>query len=424
MLLHTPLLRWRYLFLGLLLISCSPLTPVAKTAEASFVVQTTSTPTLPIPSSTQKLVVTVRPTLPISEAITQTPVATSTYPQIEADLRISYITYLYNGDELLSTKIWVLYPPYRSPQLLYSTGNGNQDHIISPLFWSHNNRQVAFAHFVGDESHFAFSIFDTITKQVISLTEVFAFRIVRPYSNEYDIQWSFDDKWISLEYFDFFQFSNAMIVNIESKKVYSLDYATQDEFAAWSPIIFDEYAYISRKNYPDPGGDVLCIGKAEHIKPLRCTEKFNILNSGNTFSWSNGGQKALITASNDTEFVRYLMLDLNSMQWSPFLTVSEGYSHISRYWSPDDQFIVFYGHGGLHLLNTSDNKPKLNLVSDFERARPVGWLSDGRVLIFQADYGVYTINPHESSDVGLVDDFTTILKDKTLQYQIDIMKNE
>jgi hypothetical protein len=423
MLLHTSSLRWCYLFLGLLLISCHPITPLAMTQGAISETQTTSPPALPMASSTPKSPFTAVPTLLTTEAATQTTLTTSTNPKIDLDLRVSYITYEYdNKNEILTSQFWVLYPPYQSPQLLYRTGDGNQDHIISSVFWSHNNRLAAFAHLAGDQSHIAFSVFDTITQEVYPLSETFS--IDRPFQTQFDVEWSFDDRWLYLEYEDIEQFIHAQIVNIETKETYPLDHSTQDVLTAWSPIVADEFAYISRKDFPNPGGDVICVGKVSQNTPLRCTEKFSVLIGGNTFSWSSDGEKALAVAGNNTKTFRYLLLDLNTMQWKLFLTLSETWLNLSENWSPDNQFIVFYNYNqGLHLLNVSDENPKLIRVSDLESAHPLGWLSDSQVLIFQADYSVYAVNPKDLHNVELVEDFTALLKTKTPIYQIDLMKD-
>lgn len=424
MLLRASSVRWYYLFLSLLLVSCVPITRADNTRHAILGVQTTSSPSLPMTTSKPKSTVTAVPSLLANEAATQTVLSTSTYPTINVDLRVSYITYAYDDrNEILASQFWALYPPYHSPQLLYSTGNGNQAHIVSSVFWSHNNRQAAFAHLVGDQAHIAFSIFDTITQEVHPITKTFS--VEGPFQIQFDIEWSFDDRWLYLEYEDIEQFFHAQIVNTETKEPYPLDHSTQDVLAAWSPVLTDEYAYISRKNYPNLGGDVICVGKAGLNTPLRCTEKFDVLANGNSFSWSSDGEKALVVAGNRAETFSILLLNLNTMQWKPFLTLPGTSLNLSKYWSPDNQFVVFYYYReGLHLLNVSDEKPELIRISDLERVYPLGWLSDGRALIFQSDFSVYAVDPRDSHKVILVEDFTTLPEAKTRIYKIDLMNVE
>lgn len=76
------------------------------------------------------------------------------------------------------------------------------------------------------------------------------------------------------------------------------------------------------------------------------------------------------------------------------------------------------------MLNVSDEKPELIRISDLERVYPLGWLSDGRALIFQSDFSVYAVDPRDFHKVILVENFTTLLETKTRIYKIDLMNVE
>ncbi len=127
-----------------------------------------------------------------------------------------------------------------------------------------------------------------------------------------------------------------------TQNTYSLESLSQDEFTSWSPVVDDEYAYISRPNFPEAGGDLLCIGKIDRDEPVLCIDQFEdySLSSGNQFSWKLDGNNAFILAGNDTG-TYYLEIDFKKNQVTPTISI-DGYQ-LSNFWSPDDRWIVFYG---------------------------------------------------------------------------------
>lgn len=416
--------NWRYIlrfsvFLCIFTIASCSSSGGANSSEQNAFNQETQAPVLQtsnLGKPTEALHTPLAPTfVPLAPTLTNTPQSS------DVALRVSYITTEVDGqNEVVKSQLWVMYPPYNSTQLLYTTKNDKQEYIISPPVWSHGGKQVAFAHLGGDKQHIAFSIFDVEKQQLTQVTDNLASS--DPNNTSYIMKWSSDDQWLYLDYF--LDFSNGQIINAITSKSFKLNSHTQDELLGWSPVIGDQYISISRKNFPNLGGDILCLNRVTDIVPLKCFEDLgHTLLSGNTFSWSADGEKALIIASDSSDKFSYIMLNFNNMDWKPVL-VSE-YFEPFNIWSPNNRWIALAVYRrGIRFLDMRQEHPKLDFVAEVKYPQLLGWLFNDQAMIYQSEYAVYSVTPEETSNSSLIKDFRSVLRDKYKvyrNYSIDIL---
>lgn len=376
----------------------------------------------PVPSAANLVVRTteIQHTSPAFTMASPTQKAASTPGSSDVGLRVSYVTVkLDDRNEVIQSQLWVLYPPYDLPQLLYSTGDGKQDFIISPPVWSHDGKRVAFAQLAGDKRHIAFSVFDIGTKALTQLTDKLEFD--QPFNSKYTVKWSNDDRWLYIDYF--FNFSNGQIVNAASNVSYKMEGRTQDELVGWSPVQYDQYVSISRKDFPDPGGDILCLHQVMKTSPIKCFEDLDYtLLSGDTFSWSADGEKALIVASDDGGKFSYILLNFSDMVWQPIF-VTEYFEPFSI-WSSDNQWVALSAYRrGIRFLNMGQKHPNLDSKLEVEYPRLLGWSLDGQSMVYQNGYTIYSVNPNEPSNSSEIIDFRNLLGETykvSRNYSIDI----
>lgn len=418
--------RWRspfsilIFFLAFVIVSCVPSTPGSP--EQSAVYKATQTAVLPSESPIVKPAETLYPPTETTIVSLSTKTVPRTPQTVDVSFRVSYVTNeLDDQNEVIRSNLWVLYPPYDSTQLLYSTENGKQNNIISSPCWSHDGRRVAFAHLAGDEQHIAFSISDIETKEVTQITSTLAFD--HPFNSSYTIKWSSDDQWLYLDYF--FNFSNGQIVNTMTKESFKLDSRTQDELAGWSPVVGDQYVSMSRKNFPDTDGDILCLNHVREKEPLKCFKDLDYtLLTGKIFSWSPNGDRALIVVNDDIGNSSYLLLDFTDMSWE-LLFVNE-YFEVVDSWSPDNRWVAFYHYeragSSIYLFDMDQEVPKLVLVADKrENSRLIGWLSNGQWIVYQVKNKIFMVNPIEPGQPILLNDFSNLQKYEYQIFQVDIL---
>lgn len=341
----------------------------------------------------------------------------------EIDLRITFQTVkVGDANELIASYLWVLSYPYQHPRLLHVIDKGNQNHIVSPVYWSHAGDRLAFVHLVADESHIAVSILDMKTDELVQFTE--SISCEDPYATSYIIRWSIDDRWIYLNMDD--GFIHSRIIDTSTKDRYQMNQLTQDELVAWSPVEVDEYAYISRKNYPEPGRDMICIGKVNQTTPEKCVESPEgqvILSPytfrGNTFSWSLDGEYALVASMANDPLIHYMLLDFRNDLWSNVL-VDKQYL-LSNDWSPDSQWVVLFEYRkGLRLLSPIAETAQLIEVSNSQNPLPLGWILEGNLIVYQDEYAVYYFSPDGPEKPILIYDFESVLSETAI-YQIDLV---
>jgi hypothetical protein len=431
---HTSLHRACYqlslagILFGIVLSACGPKIvnlPVQNSQSSTQeLIKTLVVPTHRLESSaTQQEIL-----LPTKVPITPTITAIENPELVKVDFRVTYQTYeLDDKQEVRKSQLWVLYPPYQTPQLLYGTEEGNHNLIASMVVWAHNGHQAAFVHYVGDNNHVALSILDTQTHKLSQVTEVFS--IEDPSHTVYTMSWSFDDQWIYLDLN--YGFVDGRILNTQSHEAYLLDQKKQDELVAWSPTAFDEYAYISRNDFYNLQDDTICIGKAIQKTPPKCSEIYNHLvpvstypfvwHIGHTFSWALHGKQALVITGSGGPDATYLLFDFDKEQWK--IVLSGELFFLSNYWSPDGKWIIFYDFTrGIYLLNILNETPQLIPVTDSQNsAIPLGWLSDGSKLIYQDQFAVYAFDPNNPSESVLIKDFSSVLKSLTNDFQIDLL---
>lgn len=416
--------NWKYIFLisiflcTFILASCS--SSGANPPEPNAFNQETETPAFQnsnLVKPTDVLHTPLAPTfVPTIQMLTNTPRPS------EVALRVSYVTTEIDGqNEVFQSKLWVLYPPYNSPQLLYTTENGKHDYIISAPVWSHSGKQVAFAHLGGDRQHIAFSIFDVEKQELVRVTDDLVSN--DPDNTNYIMKWSNDDQWLYLDYF--LDFSNGQIINVMTGESLKLNSRTQDELLEWSPVTGDQYISISRKNFPNPGKDVLCLNTVTNRASPKCFEDLGYtLLSGNTFSWSADGEKALIVAGDSSENFSYIVLNFNNMNWKLIL-VSE-YFEPFNIWSRNNRWIALAAYRrGIRFLDVTQEQPKLDIVTEVKYPQLLGWLFNGQAMVYQSEYAVYSVNPEKPSNSNLIKDFRSLLKDEYKvyrNYSIDILE--
>ena len=424
MIMQYPSSQWRGLLITLILLggfvvgacsSCATQSP-----GQSAINQATETLKLPTATLTMKPTETQYPPRTII-ASPRPQTLPSTLQTFDVGFRVTFVTYkLDDQNEVIKSDLLVLYPPYEFPQLLFSTENGKQDYILTRPFWSHDGQRVAFAELAGDEQNIVFSIFDIETKEVIQITEKIS--LDQPFSSNYTVKWSSDDKWLYLDYYS--DYSNGQIVNTMTKECVRMEYRTQDELVSWSPVVADQYVSISRKNFPDPGGDILCLNEVGDKKPLKCFEDLNyILLSGNTFSWSPKGDMALIEVSDSSENYLFVSLNFIDMEWE--LLLVDKYFELFNFWSPNDRWIALYAYKkGINLLDIDQGHPKLIPVTVLENPQPIGWIPNDQRMIYENEYAIYLANPEELENSILIEDFSSLLRDKYQvynTYSIDLM---
>ena len=430
--LHRPSLLLT-LFCLLLLASCSPQvlptqTPISQVQNTAASAATATPPPAPTASPTEKV---ETPTAtPIPPTLPPTPTVTATPFKPDVKLRITYHIAEYDSaNEFVKSDLWVLYPPYQSPQLIYTTNKSNY-RVLQRHFWAHDGRRLAFVHIVGDERHVALSVLDTQTGQVTRLTETFSL-MADPYQMIYHLIWSWDDRWLYMDMND--GSIDSIIVNTQTKEVVPMKIRTQDELVAWSPLRPDEYAYISRRSFPEVDGDHLCLGRVGQSEPLACYESpddqvllgTSLLNSATLLpgsSWSLDWKKALIySGPSKTNW----MFDIQSGEWKPSL---QGPLHYYSYWSPDGQWVVGCDlKKGVYLIGGVQQERQSRIqVSDEPDMCPLGWLPDSNSFVYSSvslekgDYAVYASTTDNPTQPVLVEDFTSLLKDYYYA-QIDLL---
>jgi hypothetical protein len=325
----------------------------------------------------------------------------------------------YDTDEqnnIINSQLWIILPPYQQSTLIYQpTVKGE---IIVGYSWGRNEEILAVEiSNTGEENESVrVEIFNLQSNESFSLTEP----IVRE-NNELYLHkdaFSANNNWINVNYINYYDASIISQIYAINAEVGWNPLTIAGEFLLWSSGSEDQYAYLSRQESMSINLGV--VGIDAPIASIINFGDFTPIPAPLGFSWSNDGLRAIVPATGPNGKTSYLELDFQSEDWEQLVSSDKELS-VFEQWSPDDKWITLYKYDeGLYLFNLDNSDSSLIQVNADVSAFPIGWLSDGNLLIYQEGFLIYLVDPVSPQHPILIHDFTELFQDFYPYLRIDL----